>query len=466
MLLRLLPFLATALAVVPPAAAATPAPSRAPLPLGPEGQRTAASATVGPVLAGDAVVFGTRAGTDGAPARLFAAPTTGGPPHVLAGPLSRLRGGDAGVLVRSALDIGGGSGRNDPEFVAGETLRAGPVDGPAQTLGTCVGPDAADGARVAFVGGEHCDQIVVRDVVVGRELGRWPLVALGGRLDDAGLSLAGDHVAWRRFLNDSTYMMVVADLATGLTRETPMPPSTWSFAVAPDGALAFVLDPGGPDRLVLRPADGGPDRALAAWPDLRPPPTVLGFSGATPVLRVRGAASDRVVALTPEGGVRTLVATAPTDLLGADVEDGRLAWMVRDCDEAAVSSAALADLPAGGVDLTAPGHCARPILERTLLRVDRRARTTVAVRCPAACSGTLTLTVVAEPSGGYVRLAQRPFRLTAGRHRLTVSMTFEDRARYLGGRRAARGVLALAGTTGARPSSRFARVTLAPQRGT
>lgn len=260
-MLRRLPFLLVAAALLTTTSAAAAPMARVALPIGEEGQRTTQFATFGPALAGDAVVFGVSGGAEGGRPHLLAAPTVGGPARELPGAWSWFRGGDAGVLARVATTDGGGSDRYDPSYIASETLTAGPVDGPAETLSSCIAPTDADGARVAYVAGEHCDEVVVRDVLAGREVARWPVAA----------------------------------------------------------------------------------------------------------------------ATTPIG------------------------------------------------EITAPEHCARPVLERTLLGVDRRGRTTVALRCPAACSGTLTLTGMVSEGYLYRRLAQRPFSLPAGRHRIAVAIAAADR---------------------------------------
>jgi hypothetical protein len=490
MLERLLHVAATAITAVLLAcsvAAAAPAPSRAPLPIGSEGQRSSVDATFGPVLAGDAVVFGTRAGA-GHPARLLAAPSVGGPVRELQGPWQRLAGGSAGILARSEIVTGGGTNRYDPSYTASQTLLVGPVDGPAPTLSTCIAPSAADGARVAYQSGEHCEQLVVRDVVAGREIVRLPLTTVVGLHPDAGvLRLAGDWVSWERSDPDRRRHVMVADTRTGTVRDEPAPVEPSTYALAPDGTLAFLRGTGFRHdwryRLVLRPP-GGVDREIANWSAWDASVTLVAFSGDALVVRVRQQAraserrpaADVLLALAPDGSARELLRalpaadgsrTSPTpELLGADVEDGRLAWMLRDCDEVAVGSSAIADLPVGGIDLTRPERCARPVLERTLLRLDRRGRTTVAVRCPAACSGTLTLTGV-EPSDTYRRLARRSFSLSAGRHRIAVRVSSKDRAWIAHRRgRALAAKLALTGSTGTRPSSRFASVRVVAQRGT
>jgi hypothetical protein len=82
--------------------------------------------------------------------------------------------------------------------------------------------------------------------------------------------------------------------------------------------------------------------------------------------------------------------------------------VLRDCDEAAVGAAAIADLPPDGIDATAREHCVWPVLERTTLRLDRRGRTTVAIGCPATgspCSSPAP-TAVGRPRPGSRPLAQ------------------------------------------------------------
>ncbi|HMJ36654.1 MAG TPA: hypothetical protein VK501_22305 [Baekduia sp.] len=481
MLTRRLPLalLAPVLVAAPAVPAAAAPLARVPLPL--TGEVVPSSFLVrGPVLAGDTVVFGASAGT-GTPARMLAVPAAGGPVRELPGPWSRLSGGGAGILARSEVVTAGGEDRNRPAYTARETLMAGPVDGPAQTLGTCIAPVAADGARVAYATGDHCDVIAVRDLVADREIARWP-AGDGARLTatDAGFRLAGDRVAWNVDAPGGTSSVMVADAVTGVARREPKPTDTRSYALARDGTLAFLRNTGFQEdwkhRIVLR-APGGADREIAAWSAWGTGISLLAFSGDELVVGLRQqaravehrAAADRLLALAPDGAVRTLLRARPPaevdhahpgqELVGVDVEDGRIAWMLRDCDEAAVGAAAIADLPAGGIDATAPEHCPRPILERTTLRLDRLARTTVAVRCPAACSGTLTLTGRSSSGSEYAvhPLAQRPFSLAAGRHRLRVLVTDEDRAWVARGVRHARPAqLALVGTTGTRPSSRLA----------
>jgi hypothetical protein len=461
--------------------------ARAPLPIGSDGLRASSYSTFGPVLAGDAVVFGTLAGGDGTPAHLLAASTGGGPARELPGPWSRLSGGAAGILARSEVVTAGGEDRYSPVYTAHETLVAGAVDGPARTLGTCIAPVAADGARVVYVTGARCDAIVVLDVLADRELARWPAGAEASlSAGDASLRLAGDRVSWKVGDSDGAAGVMVGDVATGVVRREPQPADARAYALAPDGTLAFLVNTGfqedWKDRLVVRAA-GGADREIAAWSAWASDVSLLAFSGDDLVVRVRQQAragelreaSDRVLALAPDGAVRTLLrAQPPRDagrsypgqaLIGTDVEGVRIAWMLRDCDEAAVGAAAIADLPPGGLDATAPEHCVRPVLERRTLRLDRRARTTVAVRCPAACSGRLTLTGVNGVSGvvenTYRRLATRAFSLGAGRHRIAVLLSDLDRAWVAHGRGHARSAqLALSGITGTRPSSRVDTVRM------
>jgi len=481
-MLRRLPFLlATAALLTTTGAAAAPM-ARVALPLGDEGERTAQFTAFGPALAGDAVVFGVTSGVGGRP-HLLAAPTAGGPARELPGLWSRFAGGDAGVVAITAVAYGGGTDRYDPSYVMSQKLTAGPVDGPAETLGTCIAPSDADGARVAYVAGEHCDEVVVRDVLAGREVGRLSVASPGTSITD--LRLAGDLVSWR-----AGATVVVADATTGAVRRETLPVDSSGDVLGRDGSLAYVDETGYPStdsdwriHLMLL-APGAPAREVASWPAWSTVVAPVGFSGGTLVVRVEQDASvvsprtpsDQLLAFAPDGTARPLLRALPVpegdphisatpELLGADVEDDRIAWTLRDCDEATVGSVALADLPPGGIDATRLDHCVRPILERSVLRVDRRGRTTVAVRCPAACSGTLTLTGMVSSGYRYRTLARRPFSLPAGRHRIAVAVAASDRAWLAHGKDRARpALLALAGTTGARPSSRFAQVRVVASR--
>jgi hypothetical protein len=276
---------------------------------------------------------------------------------------------------------------------------------------------AADGARVALLAGEHCDAVAVRDVLAGRELGRWPIGGEGPShypgVGDWPLQLAGDRVAWT-VTEARVTQVVIADAATGVVRREALPEGVGGFTLAGDGTLAYrrathvgtTGDWAG--ELVLRAPDGT-QRTLVSWGMADPSYAPVAYSGDHLVARRSQRADrqrhrpgvDELVDLAPDGTVRTLLRARPwalddggappgQELLGVDVEDGRIAWALRSCDEADIGAAAIADLPGDGLDATAPEHCRRPVVERTTLRLDLRARTTVAVRCPAACSGTLT----------------------------------------------------------------------------
>jgi hypothetical protein len=445
-----------AAALLPPAARAA-GPSRVPLPLRADHQRN--DWLVGPFLAGGDVVFRLQASAAG-PALVYAAPAAGGVARVLPGPPVLVGAGLAGVLARAEVAERGGTDRNDPVRTDAETLLAGPVDGPTAPLTTCVAPAQVDGARVAFVGGDGCHELVVRDVAAGGDVARFPLAAPSTRTLD--LRLAGDQVAWR-----DGDRLLIADLRTGATRTEAPPAGSDGWTLAPDGALTFAVTAstasGWPRRVVLRPGDGGPDRPLGTWPS-GTSVAVVGFAGGDPVVALGQAAETRVFAVRPDGSRRPLLHIG-RKLLGLDVEADRIAWALRDCDDAAVSAAAIADLPAGGVEAAAPHQrCPRPVLARTTIALDRGGRGTVAVRCARACRGWLTLTdVVASDDVEWEtedrRLVHRWFSLTAGRHQLAVRLGDEDRLR-IAHRRGRREpvTLDLAGTIGGRAFTRRAQM--------
>lgn len=483
----------TAAAALPAVAAAGTPLARVPLPVQSDGVRTGYVA--GPFLAGDAVVFSTLAGIDGTPARVWAADARGAvPPRVLPdGPSTLVGGGAAGVLARAAIVTAGGiEERNDPVYVARESLSAGPVDAAPQLLTTCIADAAVDGARVAFLAGEGCRTLVVRDVTAGREVARFPVRDRGPYTGvPAEAKLSGSFVAWRE--PDGVQ---VADLASGAVRTVPWPTLEVAWALGADGRVAFLETDATPavlttsQRIVEWLPGAAEARTVDTWRDDPANDTyavLVGYSGTDLVYRKVARRGDRGVVrvlLQPGGGgpARTLI-TAPEStlvpgqaLLGVDAEDGRIAWAVRDCDEAAVSAAAIADLPAAGLDLTTPEHCARPVFERTTMAVDRRTgRATVAFRCPAACSGRLYLDGVETLDGGgrfrYLAVPARPAFALARAGRLKVAVRLSRRqVAWLAGARGTglQGVrrlrVSITGETGGRPTARTADVRVVAAR--
>jgi hypothetical protein len=167
-----------------------------------------------------------------------------------------------------------------------------------------------------------------------------------------------------------------------------------------------------------------------------------------------------VVVVRPDGSQRLLLRARK--VLGVHVAGDRIAWALRDCDDLAVATARIAQLPEDGVDAMAPPHCPRPVVEGTTIAVDRDGRGKVPVRCANTCRGWLTLIgVVPDEEWGTVHrnLLRHWFSLSAGRHRIAFRLGDEDRRRVARRRgRTDRMTLVLAGTIGGRAFTRRAQV--------
>jgi hypothetical protein len=441
-------------------------------------------------LAGADVVWA-RSAPDGSRGEdIMAVPATGGTPRLLAHRVPDVPGhpnawidvdlaAGAGGVVAWNERLGERLGDDGPRVDLGVRTVGGPVGGPPAVLGTCPGGIAVDGTRVAYVDGSACDTVVVRDLVADREVAR--IAVPGG--GPADLRLAGDYVAWRPATPPAPRVIVVASLVTGAVVMSSLDPATGGFVLGPDGALGLeVTVPAEAVPLtspvLVRRSFGGTDRVVADWPDSASNALMVGVAGDAIVTQrlLLGRAShsadgDTVVALAPDGRTRPLLrhldrpttphlhANGPYAAL--DTEGGRLAWAVRTCDEIDVEASAIADLPPDGVDLGGPEHCRRPVLERRSVRLDRRGRGTVALRCPAACAGTLRLdgTTAAHPGP----VMQRTFALDAGRHRLAVLLSPAERTWVAHGGAAGRAVrLAIGATLDGRPGDVYATLRVRP----